>query len=92
MHNDYIIEGLSDCLGKTMVRKKTLSPSGAKGSDGQYHNAHISLNEDELNAAGLSIGDEIYVRVRENMIIIQRAEDWPNRKKLVVGREIEESI
>ena len=70
-----------------MVRKKRLSPSGAKGSDGQYHNAHVSLNEDELSAAGFRIGDEIFVRVRENMIILQKAENWPDRDPLVVERK-----
>lgn len=69
-----------------MVRKKKLSPSGAKGEDGKYHNAHLSLNEDELKAAGFEIGDEVFVRVRENMLIIQRAEDWPKREKVTVER------
>ncbi|CQH44089.1 MULTISPECIES: AbrB/MazE/SpoVT family DNA-binding domain-containing protein [Halobacterium] len=57
-----------------MVRKKTLSPSGAKGDDGEYHNAHVNLHEDELSVAGLDIGDEVFVRVREDKIIIQRAD------------------
>ncbi|MFB6173981.1 MAG: hypothetical protein ABEI39_05000 [Halobacteriales archaeon] len=57
-----------------MVRKKTLSPSGAKGDDGEYHNAHINLHEDELAVAGMQIGDEVLVRVREDQIIIQRAD------------------
>ncbi len=70
-----------------MVRKKTLSPSGAKGKDGEYHNAHISLNEDELCAAGFKIGEEVFVRVRENMIIIQKAENWPDRERLIVERK-----
>ncbi len=70
-----------------MVRKKKLSPSGNVGKDGEYHNAHLSLNEDELHAAGFEIGDEVYVRVRENMIIIQKAENWPDRERLVVNRE-----
>jgi len=57
-----------------MVRKKKLSPSGAKGDDGDYHNAHINLHEDELAVAGMQIGDEVLVRVREDKIIIQRAD------------------
>jgi hypothetical protein len=57
-----------------MVRKKTLSPSGAKGEDGDYHNAHINLHEDELAVAGMQIGDEVLVRVREDKVIIQRAD------------------
>jgi hypothetical protein len=57
-----------------MVRKKKLSPSGAKGEDGEYHNAHVNLHEDELSVAGLEIGDDVFVRVREDKIIIQRAD------------------
>jgi hypothetical protein len=58
-----------------MVRKKKLSPSGAKGEDGEYHNVHLNLHEDELAVAGLEIGDDVFVRVREDKIIIQKAED-----------------
>ena len=57
-----------------MVRKKKLSPSGAKSEDGEYHNAHVNLHEDELAVAGLDIGDEVFVRVREEKIIIQKAD------------------
>ncbi|AKH98486.1 AbrB/MazE/SpoVT family DNA-binding domain-containing protein [Halanaeroarchaeum sulfurireducens] len=57
-----------------MVRKKKLSPSGAKGEDGTYHNAHVNLHEDELAVAGLEIGDDVFVRVREDKIIIQKAD------------------
>lgn len=57
-----------------MVRKKKLSPSGAKDSDGNYNNAHLNLHKDELEAAGLEIGDEVFVRVRESMIVVQKAE------------------
>lgn len=57
-----------------MVRKKKLSPSGAKGEDGEYHNVHLNLHEDELAVAGMDIGDEVFVRVREDKIIIQRAD------------------
>jgi hypothetical protein len=57
-----------------MVRKKTLSPSGAKSEDGEYHNVHLNLHEDELAVAGMDIGDEVFVRVREDKIIIQRAD------------------
>ena len=56
-----------------MVRKKKLSPSGAKDADGHYHNVHINLHEDELAVAGMDIGDEVFVRVREDKIIIQKA-------------------
>ena len=55
-----------------MVRKK-LSPSRAKDDHGEYHNVHINLHEDELAVAGMDIGDEVFVRVREDKIIIQRA-------------------
>jgi hypothetical protein len=57
-----------------MVRKKKLSPSGAKDEDGQYHNVHLNLHEDELAVAGMDIGDEVFVRVREDKIIIQKAD------------------
>lgn len=57
-----------------MVRKKKLSPSGAKGEDDEYHNVHLNLHEDELAVAGMDIGDEVFVRVREDKIIIQRAD------------------
>jgi hypothetical protein len=57
-----------------MVRKKKLSPSGAKDEDGEYHNVHINLHEDELAVAGMDIGDEVFVRVRDNKIIIQKAD------------------
>lgn len=54
-----------------MVRRKKLSPSGAKDRHGEYHNVHLNLHEDELTVAGLDIGDEVFVRVREDTIIIQ---------------------
>ncbi len=57
-----------------MVRKKTLSPSGAKDDSGSYHNAHLNIHEDELIVAGMSIGEEIFVRVREDKIVIQKAD------------------
>lgn len=56
-----------------MVRKKKLSPSGAKDENGEYHNVHLNLHEDELVVAGMEIGDEVFVRVRDNKIIIQKA-------------------
>jgi hypothetical protein len=56
-----------------MVRRKKLSPSGAKDNNGEYHNVHLNLNEDELAVAGMDIGDEVFVRVREDKIIIQNA-------------------
>jgi hypothetical protein len=55
-----------------MVRKKKLTPSGVKDKDGEYNNAHISLHKDELEAAGFEIGDDVLVRVRNNMIVIQQ--------------------
>jgi len=58
-----------------MVRKKTLSPSGAKDEDGNYHNVHLNLHEDELEVAGMDIGDEVFVRVRDGKIIIQKADE-----------------
>jgi len=57
-----------------MVRKKTLSPSGAKDDEGNYHNVHLNLHEDELAVAGMDIGDEVFVRVRDGKIIIQKAD------------------
>jgi hypothetical protein len=57
-----------------MVRKKKLSPSGAKDENGEYHNVHINLHEDELAVAGMEIGDQVFVRVRDNKIIIQKAD------------------
>lgn len=59
---------------KAMVRKKKLSPSGAKGEDGEYNNVHLNLHRDELEVAGMDIGDEVFVRVREDKIIIQKAD------------------
>ncbi|WP_290811693.1 hypothetical protein [Halovivax sp.] len=58
-----------------MVRKKKLSPSGAKDEDGNYHNVHLNLHEDELAVAGMDIGDEVFVRVRDGKIIIQSADE-----------------
>ena len=55
-----------------MVRRKKLSPSGVKDKDGEYNNAHINLHKDELHAAGFEIGDEVLVRVRNGMIVIQK--------------------
>ena len=60
-----------------MVRKKKLSPSGAKDEDGEYHNVHVNLQEDELAVAGMEIGDEVFVRVRDGKIIIQKANSDP---------------
>ena len=57
-----------------MVRRKKLSPSGAKDDHGDYHNAHLNLHEDELTVAGLDVGEEVFVRVRENRIIVQKAD------------------
>jgi hypothetical protein len=57
-----------------MARKKKLSPSGAKDESGDYHNVHLNLHEDELAVAGMNIGDEVFVRVREDTIIVQKAD------------------
>lgn len=57
------------------MRKKKLSPIGAKDEEGNYHNAHVNLHQDELDAAGLEIGEEIFVRVREGKIIIEKIEE-----------------
>jgi len=57
-----------------MVRKKTPSPSNAKDEDGEYHNVHLNLHEDELAVAGLDIHDEMFVRVREGKIVLQQAD------------------
>ncbi len=57
-----------------MVRKKTLSPSGGRNEEGDYSNAHINIHSDELEVAGLDIGDEVFVRVRDGKIIMQKAE------------------
>lgn len=74
-----------------MVRKKKLNPSGPKGNDGKYHNVHLSLNEDELKAAGLEVGDEVFIRVRQDMIIVQKAENWPDRGSITIKREPREN-
>lgn len=58
-----------------LVRKKKLSPSGAKDKDDEYNNAHLNLHRDELEAAGMSIGDEVFVRVRDGMIVVQKKQD-----------------
>lgn len=58
-----------------MVRKKKLTPSGSKDEDGEYSNAHVNLHEDELRVAGMEIGDEVLVRVREGKIVIQMEPD-----------------
>ena len=42
--------------------------------DGEYHNVHVNLHEDELAVAGMEIGDEVFVRVRDGKIIIQKAD------------------
>jgi bifunctional DNA-binding transcriptional regulator/antitoxin component of YhaV-PrlF toxin-antitoxin module len=35
---------------------------------------HVNLHEDELAVAGMDIGDEVFVRVRDGKIIIQKAD------------------
>lgn len=56
-----------------MVRKKKLSPIGTKDEEGDYRNAHVNLHKDELEAAGLEIGDDVLVRVKGKKIIIEKA-------------------
>jgi len=59
-----------------MVRKKTLSPSGGQDEEtGEYRNATVNINEDELKFADVEIGDEVYVRVVDGRIIIEPL-DW----------------
>lgn len=58
-----------------MVRRKKLTPSGLKDKEGHYRNAHVSLHKDELSAAGFKIGDNVFVRVRKGMIIIQKPDE-----------------
>lgn len=65
-----------------MVRKKTLSPSGSQTPDEEYHNAHLSLHEDELTVAGMVIGEKVIVRAREGKIIIQTVERAPQEHEL----------
>ncbi|SHH41526.1 hypothetical protein SAMN05443636_2503 [Halobaculum gomorrense] len=74
VNNTYVSRRGSDGVPKAMVRKKTLSPSGAKDENGEYHNVHVNLHEDELAVAGMDIGDEVFVRVRDGKIIIQKAD------------------
>lgn len=57
-----------------MVRKKTLSPSGATDDDGEHRNAQININQAELDYSGLDIGDEVYVRTEKGRIIIEDIE------------------
>jgi len=40
--------------------------------------------KDELEAAGLEVGDEVFVRVRQDTIVIQKAGKWPDRKTVKV--------
>jgi len=37
----------------------------------------VNLHEDELAVAGMDIGDEVFVRVRDGKIIIQKADSSP---------------
>ncbi len=57
-----------------MVRKKKLSPSGAQDENGDHSNAHLNLHKDELAVAGLDIGDNVFVMVRDGKIVIQDAD------------------
>ena len=74
VNNTYVYGGVKWRQTPAMVRKKKLSPSGAKDEDGEYHNVHVNLHEDELAVAGMDIGDEVFVRVRDGKIIIQKAD------------------
>lgn len=51
-----------------MVRKKTLAGCGRTDDDGEHRNAHVSLNRDEFEEVGLSVGDEVKVRVTGDSI------------------------
>jgi hypothetical protein len=57
------------------VCKKKLSPCGAKDNDGNYHNAHVNLHEDELTVAGINIGERVLVKVRDKRITIEQIDD-----------------
>ena len=72
--NTYVFPAANQRIDPQMVRKKKLSPSGAKDENGEYHNVHVNLHEDELAVAGMEIGDEVFVRVRDGKIIIQKAD------------------
>ncbi|SEO27568.1 Toxin SymE, type I toxin-antitoxin system [Halogranum amylolyticum] len=56
-----------------MVRRKTLSPTGSKDGDGEYRNVTLNLHSDELTVAGLDVGEEVFVRVRDGKIVVQKA-------------------
>lgn len=74
VNNTYLLGVAKGRQIPAMVRKKKLSPSGAKDDNGEYHNVHVNLHEDELAVAGMDIGDEVFVRVRDGKIIIQKAD------------------
>jgi hypothetical protein len=57
-----------------MVRRKTLSPCGSRDENDRYRNAHVSIHEDELTVAGMDIGEEVFVRVRDERIVVERAD------------------
>lgn len=57
-----------------MVRKKKLSPSGAKDESGEHHNVYVNLQKDEPEVAGMDIGDEVFDRVRDGKIVDQSAD------------------
>jgi alanine-alpha-ketoisovalerate/valine-pyruvate aminotransferase len=60
--------------GENMVRRKKLNPSGGKDSNGNYRNTHLHLHIDEIGVAGMSIGDEVFVQVRDDEIVIRKAD------------------
>jgi hypothetical protein len=57
------------------VCKKKLSPCGAKDNDGNYHNAHVNLHEDELTVAGINIGERVLSQGRDKRITIEQIDD-----------------
>jgi len=52
-----------------MIREKELGPSGAKDENGECHDVHFDPHGDEPTVAGMEIGDEGLVRVRDDEII-----------------------
>lgn len=62
----------SNPIASVMVRKKKVSGSGAKNDDGSYNNGRVNLNKDELEFAGIEIGDHVHVYAEEDRIIIKR--------------------
>ncbi|ERH08598.1 MAG: hypothetical protein J07HX64_00344 [halophilic archaeon J07HX64] len=57
-----------------MVGTEKLGPGGTKTEHGERHSAYVNLHENELTVAGVDVGDEMFARVREDRIIVQRAD------------------